>query len=239
MPTRRLAILVPVLIAFVLLLVRGVGPADRAPTLHIAAASSLRATLPDHVAAFTDANPGISAEVAYASSGTLAAAIERGAPYDVFLSADEARPARLMELGLLAQSGVQPFAVSRIVYVSRDRDASADATPRIAIPNPAFAPYGRAAEVWLSTHPEFGPHSLIYTDSVANAAGLFRAGAVDGAFVDPEHASQLALAGAQTATLDGAPPITLAAGVMRSSTRADEAERFVRFIREHRLPAQP
>jgi molybdate transport system substrate-binding protein len=69
------------------------------PTLTVFAAASLRTAM-DAVAAAYGAATGVGLVVATDSSAALATQIEQGAPVDVFLSADEANPQRLVDGGL-------------------------------------------------------------------------------------------------------------------------------------------
>lgn len=60
----------------------------RAGTLTVFAAASLTDAFTDIGAAFEHANPGVSVAFSFASSSTLAAQINQGAPVDVFAAAD-------------------------------------------------------------------------------------------------------------------------------------------------------
>ena len=90
-------------------------------------------------------------KVVYASSGKLAAQILHGAPYDIFLAADLIRPQRILQAGF-GFSKVVPYAVGSLIVFSQ-RGLSSDpwnvlltdpGLSRIAIANPALAPYGKA-----------------------------------------------------------------------------------------------
>lgn len=92
------------------------------------------------------------------STGKLYAQIVNGAPFDVFLAADRERPRRLEESGLGVAGSRFTYALGRLVVWSRDpalagadcRAALADpAVGRVAIANPALAPYGSAARQFL------------------------------------------------------------------------------------------
>lgn len=233
MPGGRTGILcgVGLLVLVILVFARGTA---QPPLIQIAAASSLRATLPKVIESYTAQRPDHSIQVTYGSSGTLAASIERGAPYDLFLAADYLRPQQLLDAGLVAESGVQRFATSHVVYLARTQAGyrGDSQPPVIAIPNPRFAPYGQAAKAWLDARPGFGDHSLVFADSVANAAGLYRSGAVDGVFLDPQHAKLLAGEDSTQATpLAQTTEITLTASVMRGARTIEDTERFVEFLR--------
>lgn len=90
------------------------------------------------------------------STGQLYAQITQGAPYDVFLAADRARPQRAVDEGLGVAGSRFTYAVGRLVLFSRDvhrvQDAAALRAPdltRVAIANAAIAPYGAAAVATL------------------------------------------------------------------------------------------
>ena len=92
------------------------------------------------------------------STGQLYAQITNGAPYDVFLSADAARPQRLEEAGLTVPGTRRTYALGRIALWSAEpgRVAAGGAgalrtlgRDRIAIADPGVAPYGVAAQETL------------------------------------------------------------------------------------------
>lgn len=73
---------------------------EPAVTVSVFAAASLRDALVEVEAIYATVAPGVELEVATDASSTLRAQIEEGAPADVFLSADPANPAALVEAGL-------------------------------------------------------------------------------------------------------------------------------------------
>ena len=87
------------------------------------------------------------------STGKLYAQIVNGAPFDVFLAADQARPERLVESGHALPDSRFTFATGQIVLWSAEADrigpngleALTSVYRRLAIANPALAPYGKAA----------------------------------------------------------------------------------------------
>ena len=88
------------------------------------------------------------------STGKLYAQITNGAPYDVLLAADRARPTRLGQQGLGIGSSQFTYATGRLALVGAAGDRMLDDVAAtlaqetirsIAIANPALAPYGRAA----------------------------------------------------------------------------------------------
>jgi molybdate transport system substrate-binding protein len=85
------------------------------PTLTVFAAASLGAAM-DEVAAAYEAATGIGILVATDSSAALATQIEQGAPADVFLSADESNPQRLVD-GALAAGVAVTFARNGLAVI--------------------------------------------------------------------------------------------------------------------------
>jgi molybdate transport system substrate-binding protein len=95
---------------------------------------------------------GHRAVFSFGSTGQLYAQIVQGAPYDVFLSADEARVGRALAEGLAIEGTRQTYAKGRLVLFSMDKSLVhgpetlvSSSFDRLAIADPAVAPYGIAA----------------------------------------------------------------------------------------------
>ncbi len=181
-------------LSILLALAAVMGPAHaRAEAVAVAAAASVRAPLDEIAAAFRSANPGADVRVSYGASGSLVAQIVNGAPFDLFFSADESYPRRLVEAKVA--DGVTRYATGRLVlWIALDRPLSPDAglqvlrdprLKRIAIANPAHAPYGRAAEESLRAAGllrEVEPR-LVRGEDVAQAAQFAESGNADAALI--------------------------------------------------------
>lgn len=125
----------------------GPAPTDRA---HIAVATNFKPVMDELEAAF-EADAGDVLTVSAGSTGKIFAQIRHGAPVDVFLSADQARPS-LLEDGAEAVAGSRmTYAIGQLVLWRKSEgsvEPGALAAPnlgRVAIANPELAPYGRAA----------------------------------------------------------------------------------------------
>jgi molybdate transport system substrate-binding protein len=100
---------------------------------------------------------GLSAKFSFGSSGMLARQIRNGAPFDLYLSANEAFVEELARDGHVLPGSATLYAMGRLGIWSasgqiRSLQELADAKVRaIAIPNPAHAPYGVAAEQALTS----------------------------------------------------------------------------------------
>ena len=133
-------------------------------TTNIAVASNFMATAKQLAVAF-EQTTGHTARLSFASTGKLYAQIYNGAPFDIFLAADQDRPALLENKGLAVANSRFTYAKGRIVLMpgatgvlekqKRLSDYSKSdiirmlsaltATEKVAIANPKIAPYGFAA----------------------------------------------------------------------------------------------
>ncbi len=160
----------------------------------VAAASDLRFAM-DEIAAQFQRETGQAVRMSYGSSGNYFRQIEQGAPFEIFMSADESFVLRLHEAKRTEDRGVL-YAVGRIVLFAPKgagwrpdaafeglRAALAAKTiRRFAIANPEHAPYGRAAEqslrklgLWDAARPH-----LVNGENVAQAAQFASGGSADG-----------------------------------------------------------
>lgn len=163
----------------------------------VAAASDLQFALPEIARDFTD-ETGDSVRLVFGSSGNFARQIRAGAPYELFLSADEAYALSLARAGLTQGEGAL-YALGRIALVAPTGGAlpvdpgleglaerlGAGALGRFAIANPAHAPYGARAREALLTRglwARIEPH-LVLGENVAQAAQFALSGNADGGIV--------------------------------------------------------
>ncbi|MEM8498604.1 MAG: molybdate ABC transporter substrate-binding protein [Pseudomonadota bacterium] len=97
------------------------------------------------------------------ASGKLYAQILRGAPFDLFLSADHVKPRNLIEAGLAQKASLATYAIGQLAlwsnvdnaeqwkHLPADKLIASEEFDRLAIANPAIAPYGSAAKHVLSS----------------------------------------------------------------------------------------
>ena len=123
-----------------------------AQNLKVAVAANLQAVIKVLGQNFKQ-KTGISIEPIVGSSGNLTTQIRNGAPYDVFLSADLGFPETLFKEGFSARKPVVYAQGSLIICSNQDigfenweRLLLTERIKKIAIANPAIAPYGKAAE---------------------------------------------------------------------------------------------
>lgn len=119
---------------------------------HIAVAANFDGPAREIAAGFRKAT-GHRAILAFGASGAFYAQIRHGAPFDVFLSADDERPRALERNGLAIRGTRFTYATGRLVLFSAQTslvDTKGDVLKtsrfdKIAIADPVTAPYGAAA----------------------------------------------------------------------------------------------
>lgn len=181
----------------------------------IAAAASLRFVMDPLLAGFAETG-GAPIRVAFGSSGTLAQQILHGAPFEMFLSADEAYVQLLAEDGPLPDAG-RIYARGRLALIAPNpgnlpidpaldglaAELDAGTLRRFAIASPEHAPYGVAARealrhrrLWDRVQP-----FLLFGENVSQAAQFAVSGNADGGLVAASLASAGPVAAKARSTL--------------------------------------
>jgi molybdate transport system substrate-binding protein len=125
------------------------------------------------------------------SSGNLATQIKNGAPYDVFLSADITFPENLYKEGfsdkepaVYAYGSLVICSTQDIGFENWERELMSPRVKKIAIANPAIAPYGKAAEEALKLKGILDDikSKMVYGESIAQVNTYITTGVVDVGF---------------------------------------------------------
>jgi molybdate transport system substrate-binding protein len=207
---------------------------DTPGSLLVAAAADLAGVQQPLVEAFQKLR-GRRIEMVLGSSGILARQVEQGAPYDVYLSANEEYVRALAMAGKLESASVVVYAVGRLGVWSRGGhiadldDLTSDRVMHVAMANPAHAPYGVAARqaleklgLWAELQPK-----IVYGENVRQALQYAESGNAEAAItawalvydrggnVVPDHLHA---------------PIRQTAGIVRASPRAGLARGFLEFL---------
>jgi len=120
----------------------------------VAVAANFAAPLAEVERAFEETTPH-RLRVAVGSTGKLYAQILHGAPFDILLAADQERPELLERAGLTVPGSRRTYATGRLMLWSADPERiqgdiptllAAGSFRRLAMANPALAPYGSAAQ---------------------------------------------------------------------------------------------
>lgn len=210
-------------------------------TLRIAAAANLSDVLPEIVTGYkTDKKlPAQEIEVTYASSGKLYAQIKAGAPYDLFLSADQKFPAQLVNEMFKGDTSHTPFTYTQgqlsIYSATKPLDVLNQTTltdlfknddeSKITIANPELAPYGESAKVYLESQNLYDALTeqkrIIKAENIGQAFQYAHTGNVDYGFVAQSQLTAIKAKPEQFITLAPASyPAILQDGLVISDTAA-------------------
>lgn len=125
--------------------------AVQAAEVQVAVAANFASVL-DALAAGFNADTGNTVVASPGATGALYTQITQGAPFEVFLSADNRRPRQAVDEGFGVEGSVFTYAIGKVVLYSKSIDV-ADGTAvlkaghfqHIAVADPTTAPYGVAA----------------------------------------------------------------------------------------------
>lgn len=125
--------------------------------VHVAVATNFLGTAQQIKSEF-EKHHDINVLLSAASTGKLYAQVVHGAPYEIFMSADQARPQQLEQQGLIKKGQRFDYAIGELViwhpnYSAEDFGLQTMLKPevsRIAMANPRTAPYGLAAQQFLN-----------------------------------------------------------------------------------------
>jgi len=193
------------------------------------------------IAADFEAKTQIKVETTFSSTGNLYSQIVSGAPYDLFLSADEERPAILSKEGLTEK----PFICARgqVILWSANKDFCKAATwqdalkneriKKIAIANPLTAPYGTAAKkalekvgMWDSLQTK-----LVNAQDIAQSFQYASTSAVDAGFCAMSATTSPDGKKGCFYILGEAPDIIQSACILKRTTNRAAVERFVEYLK--------
>ncbi len=224
-------------------------------TLRIAASANLSDVLPEIIAGYkTDKNlPAQEIEVTYASSGKLYAQIISGAPYDIFLSANQEFPAKLAkekldnlksadittyppftytqgQLALYSTTkslqGLNPTTLNELLMNESDS--------KITIANPELAPYGKSAQAYLQAQNIFETlteqNRIIQAENIGQAFQYAHTGNVDYGFVAQSQLTAIKATPEQFYTLapESYPAILQDGIVLSDATAATDFSNYLR-----------
>lgn len=228
---------------------------EQTQTLRIAAAANLSDVLPKIIAGYKkDKNrPAQEIDVTYASSGKLYAQIISGAPYDIFLAANQAFPAKLVKEKLNNQSSTekkppQPFTYTQgqlALYsathslegfnpTTLNELLTADSDTKITIANPALAPYGESAKSYLQAQNLYGTLTeqkrIIQAENIGQSFQYAHTGSVDYGFVAQSQLTAIKATPNQFYTLapESYPPILQDGAVISDAAAATDFSNYLR-----------
>lgn len=186
-----------------------------------------------------EAKTGVKVEAVYSSSGKFYTQIINGAPFDIFMSADEARPQRLYKEGkaetpfIYAQGSVVLWIPKKDVTCSTWTQCIEGKTLQsIAIANPETAPYGTTAMKALEATGlvDSVTPRLVYAQSIGQAFQFVSSGAADAGFCALSSTFSPQGQKGTTLRMPEAPPVIQAGCILSNAPNSKEAHAFVDFM---------
>ncbi len=170
--------------------------------LTIAAAADLRYALTEVTAKYKEVDSSYKIDLIFGSSGNLYQQIVNQAPFDIYFSADNSYPQKLEEQKLIVGKP-KLYAIGHLVLWSSNKDISkgpqslqSTDIKKIAIANPAVAPYGKRAMECLQYYKLDGAlkDKIVIGENVSQAAQFVLTGNADVGII----ALSLAISGEMT-----------------------------------------
>ena len=215
--------------------------AAQAADLTVSAAASLTNAFKDLAPLYEAANPGTKLQFNFAASGALLQQIDKGAPVDVFASADQETMDQAQAKGLVQAAQRRNFVSNTLVVIvptgstnvpKAVNDLTQSGFQRIAIGLPASVPVGRytvgvleAAGIWAAIEPK-----TIGANNVRQALDYVARREVDAGFVYATDAALMPDKVKVALTVPTKTPIVYPVAPIAASPKASLALRFVEFL---------
>ena len=219
--------------------------AATAQGITVAAAADLNYALTELSQRF-ERSTGTKVTLSFGASGNLYSQIANGAPFDLFFSADEDYPKKLIAAGSAEASSLQVYAVGHVVLWVPNRlsidpgklemeTLTQPTVARIAIANPQHAPYGRAAMAALEHYglKDKVADKLVFGESVSQAAQFVQSGNAQAGLIALSLAKSPAMAAAGRfweVPGDAYPTLKQAAVIISASKQKQAAAAFLEFV---------
>lgn len=224
-----------------LLLTAGAAGAACATDITVSAAASLTNAFKDIAQAYEKEHAGDKVLLNFAASDALVAQIGKGAPVDVFASADQDAMDKADSLKLL-QAGTRKNFVSNSVVlivpansalgIKQLSDVQLASVKRITLGNPASVPIGRyakqaleAARLWAAVEPK-----AIYGASVRQSLDYVSRGEVDAGFVYATDAAIQKDKVKVVVTVPTETPVLYPIAVIGSGPQRDAGRQFIAYV---------
>lgn len=228
-----------IIFAFILIVVMSPFYAFAQGKISVAVASNFISTFKELASDF-EAKTKIKVEGTFSSTGNLYSQIANGAPYDLFLSADEKRPAILHKDGVAEQPFIYARGQAILWAANRDfcketrwQDALKDERiKKIAIANTVTAPYGAAAKSALQKAGLWDvlQNKLVTAQNIAQSFQYASTSAVDAGFCALSASSSPQGKSGCFYVLAEAPDIIQSACILKRTENRIAAEKFAAFL---------
>ena len=217
------------------------GPSAHAGDLVVSAAASLTNAFKDVAQAYEKEHAGTKVILNFGASDVLLQQIVKGAPADVFASADQKAMDKAVEEKAVKPESRVDFAANQIVLIvptdskaniTALKDLTRDDVKRIAYGNPASVPVGRytqgalqAAGLWDAVQAK-----SVLAHNVRQSLDYVSRGEVDAGFVFATDAAVMPDKVKVAVRVPSQTPVTYPIAVTARDTAAKEAKSFVAYV---------
>lgn len=209
----------------------------RAETVLVAVAANFMPVAEELAPVFTEVT-GHTVRHSFGATGQLYTQITQGAPFEVFLAADDVRPARAVAEGLAVESTAFTYAVGQLALyggsvepVNAEAVLAAGQVDHLAVADPETAPYGRAAVETLAALglTELYAGKTVTGETITQALQFVESGSAELGFV---AASQVrGRAGVWIVPADLHQPIRQDAVLLAAGADNPAARAYLEFLR--------
>lgn len=217
------------------------GGTAAAADITVSAAASLTNAFKEIGAAYEKDHPDDKVLFNFAASDPLVQQIAKGAPVDVFASADQDAMDKAEGLKLLAAGTRKNFVANTLVLITPANskhaikglnDLQQPAITRITLGNPASVPVGRytrnaleQAKLWSAVEPK-----AIYGTSVRQSLDYVARGEVDAGFVYATDAAVQKDKVTVVATIPTTTPVTYPIALIEKGPQVEAGRRFIAYV---------
>jgi molybdate transport system substrate-binding protein len=212
-------------------------PADLpAASLTVAAAADMAAAERTLTQAFHQTYPADTVRFVFSASGALAQQIANGAPYDVFLSANEGFVDQLSATQKIVPDSVEVYAIGQLGILWRDgkshkiEELANKWVRLVAVANPKLAPYGVAAQQSLEHQSLWDTirSKMVFGENVRQTLQMFDSGNADAVLT--AYALIADRPAAAVIPNEWHNPIRQKAGIVAGSQNLEAAGHFLAFL---------
>jgi len=212
-----------------------------ASDLTVSAAASLTDAFGAVKTAFAKEHPGVNVTMNFAASGALLSQMEKGAPVDVFASADQKTMDMAVEKKLIDVPTRVNFAQNSLVLTvpagnpAKVKDLASlktAAVKRVAVGNPETVPAGRYTKAALVKLGEWDPiaSKFVMAESVRQVLDYLSRGEVDAGFVYGTDAKKGGDKVKVVAEIPLEKPVSYPIAVLTAAANKKDAAAFIAFV---------
>jgi molybdate transport system substrate-binding protein len=213
--------------------------AAKAEQIYVAVAANFTDAAKE-IAQLFETKTGHKVILSFGSTGQFYTQITQGAPFQVFLSADQATPKRTIDDDLAVADTLFTYAVGKIVlYSNKPETVKGENTLReanfqkIAIANPTTAPYGAAAVEAMKALGVYDAlrHKLVQGNNIAQTFQFVDTGSVELGFIALSQIPETRR-GSRWIVPDALySPINQDAILLKKGASSDAAREFITFLK--------